>query len=72
MKGRRLYQFALAMADCAAQGTEFLTPNVAPELGVALSKIARTLRESDEWCVAGLATCAIAVHRVRVTGSVRK
>ena len=46
MKGLRLYQFALAMADCAAQGTEFLTPNVAPELGVALSQDSpRTLRE---------------------------
>ena len=45
MKGRRLYQFALAMADCAARGKEFLTPNVSPELGVALSKIAWTLRD---------------------------
>ena len=63
MKGRRLYQFALAMADCAARGNEFLPPTVTPALGEALSKIARTLSESDEWCIAGLAACSIAAHR---------
>jgi hypothetical protein len=63
IKGGRLYQFALAMADCAARGNEFLRPTVTPALGEALSKIARTLRESDEWCVAGLAVCAIAARR---------
>jgi hypothetical protein len=62
-KGRRLYQFALAMADFGARGGEFLSPNVAPGLSEALSKIARTLRDSDEWCVAGLAACSIAAHR---------
>lgn len=63
MKGRRLYQFALAMADCAARGAEFLPPTVTPALGEALSKTARTLRESDEWSVAGLAACSIVAHR---------
>jgi hypothetical protein len=62
-KGRRLYQFALAMADCAARGSEFLPPGVPPALGEAASKTNRTLRESDEWCVAGLAVCSIAAHR---------
>jgi hypothetical protein len=63
MKGRRLYQFALAMADCAARGNEFLPPNISPALGEALAKTARTLRGSDEWCVAGLAACAIGARR---------
>ena len=69
MKGRRLYQFALAMADCAGRGAEFLPPTVTPALGEALSKTARTLRESDEWSVAGLAACAIAASRVQSSGS---
>jgi hypothetical protein len=64
IKGRRLYQFALAMADFGARGGEFLPSTVLSGLGEALSKIARTLRDSDEWCVAGLAACSIAVHRV--------
>jgi hypothetical protein len=64
MKGRRLYQFVLAMADCAARGNEFLPPTITPALGEALSKIARTLNDSDEWCVAGLAVCSIAASRV--------
>ena len=63
MKGRRLYQFALAMADCAARGGDFLPPNIPPALGEGLFKTAHTLRESDEWCVAGLAACTIAAHR---------
>jgi hypothetical protein len=63
IKGRRLYQFGLAMADCASRGNEFLPPNLSPALGEALSKTARTLRESDEWCIIGLAVCAIAVSR---------
>jgi hypothetical protein len=64
LKGRRFYQFALAMADWAARGGEFLSPDVAtPTLSEALSKIARSLRDSDEWCIAGLAVCSIAAHR---------
>jgi hypothetical protein len=70
-KGRRAYQFALAMADCAARGNEFLPPNVPPALGEALSKIARTLRESDEWCVTGLAACCVAASRA-IDGSQTK
>jgi hypothetical protein len=65
MKGRRLYQFALAMADCAARADELLPPNVAPALGETLSKIALSLCDSDEWCVAGLAVCSIAVARAK-------
>jgi hypothetical protein len=68
-KGRRLYQFALAMADCAARGSEFFPPDVAPASGEALSKIARTLRDSDEWCVAGLAICSVAAHRAVASDS---
>jgi hypothetical protein len=60
MKGRRLYQFAVAMADCAARGNEFLPPNIPPAFA---SRTNRTLRESDEWCIAGLAVCSIAAHR---------
>jgi hypothetical protein len=63
LKGRRFYQFALAMADCGARGGEFLPQDVAPELPKALSKIARSLRNSDEWCVAGLAACSIVARR---------
>jgi hypothetical protein len=51
------------MADCAERGGEFLPSNIPPALGEALSKAARTLRDSDEWCVAGLAACAIVTHR---------
>ena len=69
MKGRRLYQFVLAMADCAARGTEFLPPDIPPAFGEAASKTNRTLRESDEWCVAGLAACAIVASRARSSGS---
>ena len=68
-KGRRFYQFALAMADCAARGSEFLPPDVSPADREALSKISRTLAESDEWCVAGLAACAIAASRATVQKS---
>lgn len=64
LKGRRFYQFALAMANSAARGGEFLPPEVATHaLSEALSKIARSLRDSDEWCVAGLAACSIVAHR---------
>lgn len=63
LQGRRLYQFALAMADCAAQVDEFLPPNISSASGDPLSKIARTLRESDEWCIVALAVCAITVRR---------
>jgi hypothetical protein len=69
MKGRRLYQFALAMADCAARAEEFFPPDLALQLGEVFSKTARSLRESDEWCVAGLAVCTIAVSRARTRGS---
>ena len=64
-QARKLYQFGVAMADCAARGGEFLPPNVFPALNQALYKIANTLAESDEWYVAGLAACAIAVSRVK-------
>jgi hypothetical protein len=64
LKGRRFFQFALAMADCAARGGEFLPPDVAtPTLSEALSKISRSLHDSGEWCVAGLAACSIVAHR---------
>jgi hypothetical protein len=63
MKGRRLYKFALAMADCAARAEEFFPPDLALQLGEVFSKTARSLRESDEWCIAGLAVCTIAVSR---------
>jgi hypothetical protein len=63
MKGRRLYQFANAMADCATRGSEFFPLSVGPAPDEAFSKIAHTLRESDEWCVAGLAACSIMAHR---------
>jgi hypothetical protein len=63
LKGRRFYQFVLAMADCGARGGEFFPPDVNPALSEALSKIARSLRDADEWCVAGLAVCSIAAHR---------
>jgi hypothetical protein len=68
MKGRRVYQLALAMFDCADQGAEFLPPDLTTA-GEALSKTARTLRDSDEWCVAGLAVFAIAASRVKSGGS---
>ncbi len=69
LKGRRFYQFVLAMADCGARGGEFLPPEVDPALSTALSKIARTLNDSDEWCVAGLAVCSIAARRVGGAGN---
>jgi hypothetical protein len=72
IKGRRLYQFALAMADCAAWGSEFFPPNIPPALGAALSKIARTLNDSDEWCIANLAVCSIAAHRAMTGASQTK
>jgi hypothetical protein len=65
LQARRFYQFALAMADCASASVEFLLTGIQPVSDKTLSKIARTLRESDEWCVAELATCAIAVSRAR-------
>ena len=64
LKARRVYQFALSMVDCASRSAEFLPPNISPVSSEGLSKIVRTLRESDEWCVAALATCAIAKSRV--------
>jgi hypothetical protein len=68
LKGRRFYQFVLAMADCGARGGEFLPPEVEPALSKALSKVARSLRDSDEWRVAGLAVCAIAASRAKGAG----
>ena len=68
-KGRRLYQFVLAMADCAGRGEEFLPSDLALQLGEAFSKTARSLHECDEWCVTGLAVCTIAVSRVRTSSS---
>jgi hypothetical protein len=68
LKGRRLYQFALAMSDCATRGNEFLPVDFGPAPGEAFAKIARTLRESDEWSVAGLAVCSIAARRARDAG----
>jgi hypothetical protein len=64
-KARRLYQFGLSMADSASRGSEFLPSDIPPAFGEAASKTVRTLRDSDEWCVAGLAACAIAAHRAR-------
>jgi hypothetical protein len=63
VKGRRLYQFALSMADCAGRGEEFFPPDLSLQLGEIFSKIARSLRDSDDWCIVGLAVCAIAVSR---------
>jgi hypothetical protein len=63
LKGRQLYRFVLAMANTAEGSIEFLPPDVSPALGKAFSKIARTLNDSDEWCVAGFAACSIAAHR---------
>jgi hypothetical protein len=63
-KARRLYQFVIVGSDCADRGSEFLPPDVLPTLDKQLSRIARTLAESDEWCVAGLAAGAIAASRV--------
>jgi hypothetical protein len=63
IKGHRLHQFAVSMADCAERGEEFFPPDLSLQLGDVFSKIARSLRESDEWCVAGLAVCTIAVSR---------
>jgi hypothetical protein len=60
------------MADCGARGGEFLPPDAEPVLSEALSKIARSLRDSDEWCVVGLAVCSIAVHRGSAFASKRK
>jgi hypothetical protein len=54
MKGRRLYQFALAMADCAGRGEEFLPSDLALQLGKAFSKTARSLHESDEMVYRGV------------------
>jgi hypothetical protein len=70
LKARRFYQFALSMADCASRGVEFLPPDI-PVSDEAFSKIARTLRESDEWCVVGLAACAIAASRISGPASSR-
>ena len=71
MKGRRLYQFGVAMFDSADRGVEFLPPDLSSE-GEALSNAARTLRESDEWCVAGLATFSIGAHRAAASVSKQK
>jgi hypothetical protein len=62
-KARRLYQFVIAGSVCADRGAEFL-PDVPPVLNTQLSRIARTLAESDEWCIVGLAAAAIAASRV--------
>jgi hypothetical protein len=67
-KGRHLYQLALAMFDCMDRVVEFLPPDLTTA-GEAFSKTARTLRDSDEWCVAGLAVCTIAASRVKSGGS---
>jgi hypothetical protein len=64
LKARRFYQITLSMVDCASRSVEFLPPNILPVSSEGASKIVRTLRESDEWCVAVLATCAIARSRV--------
>ncbi len=66
IKGRRLFQFAVSMADCAGRGEEFFPPDLSLQLGDVFSKIARSLRNSDEWCVAGLAVCTIAVSRTQI------
>jgi hypothetical protein len=68
LKGRRFYQFILAMADFGARGGEFLPPEAGSALSQALSKILRSLRDSDEWCVAGLAVCSIAARRANEAG----
>jgi hypothetical protein len=68
LKGRRLYQFALAMADSAARGSEFLPSDTPPAFGEAATKTARTLRESDEWCVAGLAALSVMAQRAGDAG----
>jgi hypothetical protein len=67
IKGRSLYQFAVSMADCAGRGEEFFPPDLSLQLGDAFSKTARSLRDSDEWCVAGLAVCTIAASRASRT-----
>ena len=71
LKGRRLYQFALAMFDAADRGIEFLPADMALALAEPASATNRTLRESDEWCVAGLAVSAIAASWARSSGSPR-
>jgi hypothetical protein len=63
-KARRLCQFVIIGSDCADRVSEFLPPDVLPTLDKQLSRIARTLAESDEWYVAGLAAGAIAASRV--------
>ena len=68
IKSCRLYRFALAMCDCIDRVVEFLPPDLTTT-GAAFSKTARTLRDSDEWCVAGLAVFAIAASRARSGGS---
>ena len=72
LKGRRLYQFALAMADTASRVSEFLPSDIPAAFGEAASKTARTLHESDEWCVVGLAVCSIAAHRADAAAFERK
>jgi hypothetical protein len=64
-KARRLYKFVIAGSDCVDRGAEFLPPDVPPTLKTQLSRIATTLAESDEWCVAGLAAAAIAASRAK-------
>jgi hypothetical protein len=63
LKARRFYHFVLSMIDSASRGVEFLPANISPVSSEGLSKIVRSLRESDEWCVALLAAFAIAVSR---------
>ena len=63
LKARGFYQVTLSMVD-ASRGVELLPPNILPVSSEGASKIVRTLRESDEWCVATLAACAIAGSRV--------
>jgi hypothetical protein len=51
------------MADCAERGEEFFPPHLLLQLDEVFSKIARSPRDSDDWCIIGLAVCAIAVSR---------
>ena len=69
IKGRRLYQFAVSMADCAGRGAEFFPPDLSLHYGDMLSKVARSLRDFDDWCIMGLAVCTIAVSRTANAGS---
>jgi hypothetical protein len=71
VKGRGLYQFVQSMADCAGRAEEFFPPDLSLQSGGMFAKVARSLRDSDDWCVAGLAMCTIAVSRAKGDGSRR-